>query len=273
MATIFCFFIYSINAIVKAMEALLKEKPQIAAAPRGIALRTFGHRHGPITRLVSPSDIGEAIKPFVFLDRGEVRYSGRPLFGIHPHSGIATLTVVLDGQMAYEDTTGKKGEIAAGGLEWMKAGRGVWHDGGALPGAPLRVFQLWVALGAGQELAPAESHYIARERVQQEGPVRVVLGEYGRASSAIPGAPAINYFHVQLKDGARWRYVPPATHDVAWLAVDRGALRAPEEIQAGGFDVFEQSSAAVELHGGGNPAVGFRSAAKHPDPLGLGFHF
>ena len=272
MATIFCFFIYSINAIVTAMETLLKEKPQVAVAPRGIALRTFGHRHGPITRLVSPSDIGEAIKPFVFLDRGEVRYSGRPLFGIHPHSGIATLTVVLDGQMAYEDTTGKKGEIAAGGLEWMKAGRGVWHDGGALPGAPLRVFQLWVALGADQELAPAESHYIARERVQQEGPVRVVLGEYGRARSVIPGVPALNYFHVQLKDGARWRYLPPATHNVAWLAVDRGVLRAPEEIQAGELVVFEQSEAAIELQADGDASFVFGSAPRHPHPLVLGYY-
>src|SRR5258706_3861484 len=146
MATIFCFFIYFINAIVTAMETLLKEKPQIAAAPRGIALRTFGHRHGPITRLVSPSDIGEAIKPFVFLDRAEVRYTGKPLFGIHPHSGIATLTAVLDGGMAYEDTTGKKGTVGAGGLEWMKAGVGVWHDGEPLPGDPLRLFQPFVRL-------------------------------------------------------------------------------------------------------------------------------
>src|SRR5438067_10537434 len=272
MVTIFGFFIDSINAILTAMETLLKDKPQVAAASRGIALRSFGQQHGPITRLVSPAGIGEAIKPFVFLDRGEVRYSGRPLFGIHPHSGIATLTVVLDGQMAYEDTTGKKGEIAAGGLEWMKAGHGVWHDGGALPGAPLRVFQLWVALGADEELAPAESHYIARERVQQEGAVRVVLGEHGRARSVIPGAPAINYFHVQLKDGARWRYVPPATHDVAWLAVDRGVLQAPEEVRPGELIVFEQSAAAIELQADGDASFVFGSAPKHPHPLVLGYY-
>src|SRR5580765_4116423 len=147
------------------METILREQQrlEVAEAPRAIALRTLGHRHGPIARLVSPSGTGEAIKPFVFLDRGEVRYTGKPLFGIHPHSGIATLTVVLGGALAYEDTTGKKGTISAGGLEWMKAGRGVWHDGGALPGDPLRLFQLWVALDADQELAPAESHYIAPE--------------------------------------------------------------------------------------------------------------
>ena len=256
------------------METTLKERQQIKAAemPRAIALRTLGRRHGPITRLVSPSDIGEAIKPFVFLDRGEVRYTGKPLFGIHPHSGIATLTVVLGGALAYEDTTGKKGTVSAGGLEWMKAGRGVWHDGGALPGDPLRVFQLWVALDADQELAPAESHYIAPESVQQEGPVRVVLGEYGRARSVIPGSPRINYFHVRLKDGERWRYLPPATHNVAWLAVDKGALRAPAEVQAGELVVFEQSNAAIELQADGDTSFVFGSAPKHPHPLVLGYY-
>ena len=61
-------------------------------APRAIAHRTLRRQHGPITRLVSPSGTGEAIKPFVFLDRGEVRHTGKPLFGIHPHSCIATVT-------------------------------------------------------------------------------------------------------------------------------------------------------------------------------------
>jgi hypothetical protein len=81
----------------------------LPSGARRIVLRTSGRQHGPITRLLSPSKVGELIKPFVFLDRGQVEYTGKPLFGIHPHSGIATLTVVLGGGMAYEDTTGKKG--------------------------------------------------------------------------------------------------------------------------------------------------------------------
>ncbi len=46
------------------MSAVLKAP----VAERPIVLRTRGSRHGPITRLVSPSDIGELIKPFVFLE-------------------------------------------------------------------------------------------------------------------------------------------------------------------------------------------------------------
>ena len=274
MARILRFFIDVLNATLPGMTTMLKERQQIRAAeaPRPIAVRTFGLRHGPITRLASPSGIGEAIKPFVFLDRAEVRYTGKPLFGIHPHSGIATLTVVLDGAMRYEDTTGKQGSVTAGGLEWMKAGSGVWHDGGPLPGDPLRLFQLWVALDADQELASAESHYIAAENVQQEGPVRVVLGEYGGARSVIPGAPRINYFHVRLKAGERWHFAPPAHHEVAWLALDKGALRAPEAIGTGELVVFEQSNATIELQAEADTSFVFGSAPKHPHPLVLGYY-
>ena len=51
-----------------------------AAAAPGVAARrivhqTRGQTHGPITRLVSPSDLGELLKPFVFLDLFETERS------------------------------------------------------------------------------------------------------------------------------------------------------------------------------------------------------
>src|SRR5712672_2753294 len=169
--------------------------------PRGIVLSTYGRRHGPFTRLVSPSDIGELIKPFVFLDHAEVPWTPEPFGSIHPHSGIATLTTVLTGGLAYEDTTGKNGQLAAGGLEWMKAGNGVWHDGGALKGEPLRAFQLWIALPASEENSPPESQYIRPEDRQGGGAAGGIPGQARPRRSANRGAGGHNYFHVRLKDG------------------------------------------------------------------------
>src|SRR5712664_800609 len=40
----------------------------IVTTERRIVHRTRGNRHGPISRLMSPSDLGELVKPFVFLD-------------------------------------------------------------------------------------------------------------------------------------------------------------------------------------------------------------
>jgi redox-sensitive bicupin YhaK (pirin superfamily) len=244
----------------------------VSAGTRRIVLSTRGRKHGPITRLVSPSDVGELIKPFVFLDHAEVEPRPEPLFGIHPHSGIATLTVVLRGGLAYEDTTGKKGSVPTGGLEWMKAGNGVWHDGGPTPGEPLRAFQLWVALPPSEENAAPESQYIAPDAVQEDGPVRVILGRYGRARSAIRTNAGINYFHVRLEDGQRWRYVPPEGHTVGWLAVDNGDLRSPEPIGEGQLAVFDESDAPIELEADGDTSFVLGSAIKHPHPLVLGYY-
>lgn len=254
------------------VNALAEVVRPVSVGARRIAVTTKGHRHGPITRLVSPSDIGELIKPFVFLDHAEVEPRPEPLFGIHPHSGIATLTVVLRGGLAYEDTTGKSGMVPTGGLEWMKAGNGVWHDGGPTPGEPLRAFQLWVALPPGEENAPPESQYVSPDVVQEVGPARVILGSYGRASSTIRAPAGINYLHVRLKDGQRWRYVPPDRHTVAWLAVDTGALRSHAPVHAGELAVFEESEGTIELEADGDTSFVLGSAIKHPHPLVLG-HF
>src|SRR3989442_8598945 len=108
--------------------ALAKEQTQ----PRRIVHRTRGHSQGPITRLVSPSDVGELIKPFVFLDYFEIDPKNMPPIGFHPHSGIATLSLIFEGQITYEETSGTKRIIEPGGVEWMRASGGVWHTAGAV---------------------------------------------------------------------------------------------------------------------------------------------
>ena len=68
--------------------------PTAAVSQRRIVHQTRGQTHGPITRLVSPSDLGESLKPFVFLDLFETDPQAFSGFGMHPHSGIATLTLI-----------------------------------------------------------------------------------------------------------------------------------------------------------------------------------
>jgi len=102
----------------------------IQARPRKIVRQTRGSRHGPITRLMSPSDLGHVLKPFVFLDLFDIGKASFQGIGLHPHSGIATVSYLFEGSVRYEDTTGATGVLPAGGLEWFKAGRGAWHGGG-----------------------------------------------------------------------------------------------------------------------------------------------
>ena len=239
---------------------------------RAIVHRTRGQTHGPITRLVSPSDLGELIKPFVFLDLFNLRASGEPLFGWHPHSGIATLTLIHKGATSYEETTGQKGMLRAGSVEWMRAGRGVWHTGTPMGPQTTTGFQLWIALPAQLELAPSQSRYLAATDVLSAGSARVILGNHGGTSSAIVAPPGINYLDVQLQQGERWHYRPPAGHQVAWLAVSQGAIRVGEPVSAGELVIFEESNAELNIEAQSAARLVLGSAIKHPHPLVLGRH-
>ena len=191
--------------------AVIPAKSPPPSKARAIVQRTRGRTHGPITRLMSPSDLGELLKPFVFLDLFD--HHGAPFNGdLHPHSGIATLTYVAEGTVSYIDPDNVTGTLPAGGVEWMQAGRGMWHGGGLDKAGRTRGFQLWIALPPELESGSTVSIYQAPEDVPQDGPARVLLGSYGSASSAIAFPSPINYLAVRLKAGERWRYkLPRAT--------------------------------------------------------------
>src|SRR6202022_5013571 len=189
-----------------------------------------------------------------------------------PHSGIATLTYVVEGAVSYIDPDNVKGTLPAGGVEWMQAGRGMWHGGGLNKAGRTRGFQLWIALPPVLELGPTISIYQAPEDVPQEGPARVLLGSYGSASSAIASPSPINYLAVRLKPGERWRSDPPAGHTVLWVAIASGVLSAPDELRHGDLAAFEPSSKWVEFEAMTDPAFVVGSAAPHEHYLVPGYY-
>jgi redox-sensitive bicupin YhaK (pirin superfamily) len=238
---------------------------------RAIVQRTRGRTHGPVTRLMSPSDLGEILKPFVFLDLFD--HEGAPFNGaLHPHSGIATLTYIAEGAVNYIDPDNVRGTLPAGGVEWMQAGRGMWHGGGVDKAGRTRGFQLWIALPPELELGPTISIYQAPEDVPKDGPARVLLGSYGSASSAIESPSPINYLAVRLQAGERWRYEPPTGHTVLWAAIASGSLSVPDELRHGDLAAFEPSSKAVEFEALTDAELVLGSASSHEHDLVLGYY-
>lgn len=245
--------------------------PAADSRPRKIVFRTHGSSHGPITRLVSPSDLGQLIKPFVFLDLFDTRdQTSFPRFGWHPHSGIATLTFLLQGEVAYSDSTGKSGILPEGGVEWMRAGNGVWHTGTAVGDDPKLGFQLWVALPPAEENASPGSIYLDPCQVRQQGPARVLLGSHDGALSGIPAPADMTYLGVKLHAGQRWTYTPNAGQQVAWLAVASGSLGAGERVGAGELVIFADSEQSIEITAEDEVAFVIGSAVRHPHDLWLG---
>lgn len=250
---------------------VLEALAPVAPSTRAITHRTRGRTQGPVTRLMSPGDLGQVLKPFIFLDL--VNFDaphGQTRFGMHPHSGIATLTFMAQGDVRYADSTGQAGVLPAGGVEWMQAGGGVWHTGEPVGDQPGQGFQLWVALPAALESAPAFSRYLAPSDVPQVGPARVLLGRYGTVRSAVEAPSEMTYLSVTLAQGERWRYTPPAGHTVAWVAVASGRLLASESIATGELVSFAPSEAGIDFVAQTDTRFVLGSAVPHPHPLVMG---
>jgi redox-sensitive bicupin YhaK (pirin superfamily) len=239
---------------------------------RQIALRTRGHSHGSLTRLVSPGDIGELIKPFVFLDYFDADPAMAPKFGFHPHSGIATLTVILTGQAFYKETTGREGVIETGGVEWMRASSGVWHTGGMFGKERIKGFQLWVAMPPELELAEPRSQYLGAFDFHFAGPARVIAGEHDGVKSIVESPRGISYLDVRLKAGQRWTFHPARGHDIAWIASHQGIVATPEPVSAGELAVFEAGDQPIEFEAHSDAGFILGSAVKHPYDLVTGHY-
>jgi hypothetical protein len=82
----------------------------------------------------------------------------------------------------------------------------------------------------------------------------------------------INYLAVRLKAGERWRYEPPTSHTVLWVAIASGILSAPDEMRHGDLAAFEPSSKAVEFEALTNTEFVLGSAAPHKHDLVLGHY-
>lgn len=175
------------------------------------------------------------LDPFLMLDFFGSDRPGDYIGGFpdHPHRGFETVTYMLAGKMRHADNHGHSGVIEAGGVQWMKAARGLIHSetpeqqSGLLSG-----FQLWINLPAAEKLsAPAYQEYdAAKIPVEQRAGSRVKLIA-GTGESGVSGpvrAPHVDalYFDIELAPGGVFSQALPAGH-VAFFVVYEGEAAAP----------------------------------------------
>lgn len=249
----------------------------VTGSIRTIIRRTRGYIHGPITRLMSPSDLGQALKPFVFLDLFNIDLRDpRGGMAIHPHSGLATITVIADGDLRFDDPTDGSGFIGFGGFEWMRAGAGVWHGKELSAGhSPTALgFQLWIALPPTLEHAPVDSQYVEASDVPTTGPAHVILGSYDGVRSPARSPEGVTYLLVKLVAGTSWTFTPPPGQTVSWLAVATGRLVGAAASDAGQMALFEDSEQPISLQAGPEADAVFviGAAIAHPHDLHLGHY-
>jgi len=146
------------------------------------------------------------LDPFLLLDHFASSDPDDYIAGFpdHPHRGFITLTYMLDGHMEHRDSMGNRGDLRAGGIQWMKAASGVIHS--EMPQQTdglMRGFQLWINLPAGEKMSDPQYQEFSTERlpvVEHDGArVKIISGEYaGRRGPIHDPHTAIQYFDVSL---------------------------------------------------------------------------
>ncbi len=256
--------ISSVLSTTAAVSVAGRRPSDRSALPRTIA---WGH-YPP----GQSGDIGELIKPFVFLDYFETDPKNAPKFGFHPHSGIATLTLILSGQAFYKESNEREGIIETGGVEWMRASSGIWHTGGMSGNERIKGFQLWVAMPPALELAEPASQYLSASDFHFAGPARVIAGEYDGVKSSVASPSGMTYLDVRLKAGERWTYQPPKGHDVAWIASHEGLVATPQPVSKGEVVVFAEGEQPISFEAISDAGFVLGSAVKHPYDLVTGYY-
>ncbi|MGH8884966.1 MAG: pirin family protein [Egibacteraceae bacterium] len=182
----------------------------ITTAPTGYEGEGF-----PVRRAFAGVDL-RALDPFVHMDQmGEVEYGpGEPKgTSWHPHRGFETVTYIIDGEMAHQDSNGGGGLITNGDTQWMTAGAGILHietppEHLVVSGGLFHGFQLWVNLPRTHKLATPRYQDIRANKVgllaSSDGGVllRVIAGDVaGHAGPGITHTPIV-LVHATLSPGA-----------------------------------------------------------------------
>jgi len=212
--------------------------------------------------------------PFLMLDelRSDDRKDFVGGFPPHPHRGMETLTVMLKGGLVHEDHLGNRGEIRAGGAQWMSAGRGIIH--GEMPTLDthgLHGFQLWINLPAAMKLKAPDYRDVHAEEIpaiaDAFGNARIIAGHWQLDAHAIDGAlmsiaAEAGVAELQLHALAGVAVRVPAAHSLS-VYVFEGALAGPKPVTAGHLAVTDAGE-ALQLRAG---ADGARVLLLHGRPL------
>ncbi|MDQ3979386.1 MAG: pirin family protein [Actinomycetota bacterium] len=242
--------VLALPRIPEADPTVARPRPVLAVttAPRGFEGEGF-----PVRRAFAGVDL-RALDPFVHMDQmGEVEYApGEPKgTSWHPHRGFETVTYMIDGQIAHQDSNGGGGLITNGDTQWMTAGAGILHietppEHLVMSGGLFHGLQLWVNLPKAKKFSPPRYQDIRGGNVallsSEDGGalVRLIAGDLaGHQGPGVTHTP-ITLVHATVTPGASltlpWR---PDFNGLAYVLSGRGTVgpdRRP--IQSGQLAVF-----------------------------------
>ena len=161
------------------------------------------------------------LDPFLLLDEfgSENKDDYMAGFPPHPHRGIETVTYMLEGKFEHKDSTGAKGIMSSGDVQWMKTGGGIIHsEMPAMSDGKLHGFQLWVNMPAKLKMSKPEYIYLDAKQMKvykdEEKKIKIIAGKFKNYEGPIKGHNVEPiYFDIELREENEFKFDLPLNHN------------------------------------------------------------
>ena len=172
------------------------------------------------------------IDPFLMLDEfgSENKEDYIAGFPSHPHRGIETVTYMLNGEFRHEDSSGNKGNLGPGGVQWMTAAGGIIHsEMPIMKEGKLHGFQLWVNMPAKHKMNKPSYQNIEPKEIpefkDQEKKIKIIAGKYQDKIGPIKGISVDPiYIDVELEKDKIFNFIIPSLHN-AFVYLVNGEIK------------------------------------------------
>ena len=242
------------KAIVKSMKQIkyIRKAAPAHMVGDGFKVRTF--ISSAMWKDMSPFLMLDYIEPTSYLPTDHPRG-----VDVHPHKGFETVSILWEGALAHEDSSGGKGKLFAGDVQWMTAGAGILHKefheeefskkGGLLHGA-----QLWVNLPAKDKSTPPAYQDIRSNNIpeiqigEDKGKIRIIAGEMNGIKGPANTFTRINIFDAHAKADASFD-LNVVDGDHTTLLVLKGTVLINDDKKAreGEMLVFENTGESIHI--------------------------
>ena len=160
------------------------------------------------------------IDPFLMFDEFGSENKDDYIAGFppHPHRGIETVTYMLSGSFKHEDSTGSKGEMGPGSVQWMTAAGGIIHsEMPIMKEGKLHGFQLWVNMPAKLKMSKPSYQNIKPKKIpiykDREKEIKIIAGKYKDKTGPAKGFVDPIYLDAKLEKEKILNFVIPSSHN------------------------------------------------------------
>ena len=236
-----------------------------------------------LTRFIGTPAL-DNIDPFVMLDEFRSDNPDDYIGGFppHPHRGIETITYIKKGRFQHTDSTGGSGELGAGGVQWMTAGRGIIHSE-----MPVREenelwgFQLWLNLPRKDKMVePVYQQLEAEEIPSFESDhifAKIISGSFSGVESPLQNKVKTEYYDLSLAAGSETKIpIEKGCQGFIYLYDGGISVKADSEVESMGEKqllAFEGTDELIIKSGESNSGFLFLCSRPNREPIVRGGPF